>query len=175
MAISQALQTRLQLRESTLGNEWQIWEHKTFNIHRGVLHWRPTIANLSYVDMVAQIREQVKANYSISWWRGFAFGVVIESPEIPADISMIEESIDTRASSKGTWQWTVFICEPTQTLIGIHTWTEGYLSPAYRDLLKHFESLSWTVGSFKKEKDKLMQFLTAISSLKRIKLQEFEK
>jgi hypothetical protein len=165
---------KLRLREDTADSQWQVWELKTLNLHRGVLHWRLGASPGSYAELAAEIRRAVRRYFRVSWWRGFGFGVLIESPAIPADISAIEEAIDTRASGLGTWQWTVFACEPQQFAVGVHTWTAGYLSPVYRDVISSFESRGWTVGSFKKEKDRLMQFLLTVASIKGYRVQEFE-
>lgn len=174
MTLAEALQTHLRLREDAGDAEWQVWEHKTFNIHRGVLCWRPSRSHLSFAEMTALVRESVKAHYPVSWWRGFGFGVLIEARALPPDLADIDDAIATRAAEKGTWQWTVFACEPARTCIGVHTWTEGYLSPVYRQLIARYESLGWSVGSFKKEKDHLMQFLTAAARIKGHGLHEFE-
>ena len=88
---------------------------------------------------------------------------------------MIDSSIDTRASKKGCWQWTVIAGTESQTAVGIHTWIEGYLSPVYREILKQYESAGWMVGDVKKEKDQLMKFLTSATRLKGIRFREFER
>lgn len=174
MTPTNAFESRLRLRDEDTSPEWQVWERKTLNIHRGVLHWRPTDAHLTYTEMATEIRRTVKEKFKVSWWRGFGFGVLIDATAIPDDISAIEESVDARASSKGTWQWTVFACEPAQIAVGVHTWTEGYLSPVFRDLLAGYESQGWTVGRFKKEKDALIKFLMAAARLKGFRPREFE-
>lgn len=169
--INGALALRLQWRERE--SDWAIWEHKTFNIHRGVLHWCAP-DNLGFQEIAHVVRQRVKQLFPITWWRGFAFGVLIESPRLPPDVVAIDATIDTRASGQGTWQWTVLAAVDTQTAVGVHTWKAGYLSETYRQLLKHFEAKGYLVGSFKKEKDKLMQFLTMVAGLKGIKFSEFE-
>jgi hypothetical protein len=174
MTVADVLQNRLRLRDDATDGEWQVWEHKTLNTHRGVLYWSPPESGLSYAEMAFRIRERVRTNYRVAWWRGFGFGVVIESKAIPPDISAIESHVDARASGRGTWQWTVLACKVSETAVGVHTWTEGFLSPVYRQLLARCESEGWAVGSFKKEKDRLMQFLTAAARLKGYRLREFE-
>jgi hypothetical protein len=52
---------------------------------------------------------------------------------------------------------------------------EVYLSPVYRDLAAHYQSTGIEVGSFTKEMDLLMKFLTAPARAKGIKLAEFEQ
>jgi hypothetical protein len=74
--------------------------------------------------------------------------------------------VDVRENEKGTWQWTLLACPAMKVAVGIHTWTSGYLSPVYQSLANHFKSEGYNVGNFKKEKDKLMAFLVAISGKK---------
>lgn len=173
MTPTNAFESRLKLRTDSASTEWQLWERKTLNIHRGVLHWRPG-GNLTYAEMATEIRRTIKEKFKVSWWRGFGFGVLIEAGTMPSDIASLESSVDARASSKGTWQWTVFACQPAKIAVGVHTWTEGYLSPVFRDLLAGNESQGWAVGRFKKEKDALMKFLVAAARLKGFQPREFE-
>ncbi len=173
MSVEEMFQTMLRLREPVAGPEWQIWEHKTFNIHRGVLRWRPQDP-LTFGKMSQAVLEQVKTSFRVSWWRGFGFGVLIEVPALPEDLAAIDATIGTRANSKGTWQWTVLACPTLETAVGVHTWAEGYLAPLYRALIGHFESLRFEVGSFKKDKGALLQFLTGVARLKGLKIAEFE-
>ena len=86
----------------------------------------------------------------------------------------MEDWIDTRANRRGTWQWAIYACAPAEVAVGVHTWTEGFLSPVYRDLLDYYGSLNYEVGSFRKEKDQLMKFLTAAARLKGFRFTEFE-
>jgi hypothetical protein len=174
MVVDDVLQTRLRCRQSGANSDWRIWEHKTFNMHRGVVQWRLNHEAMSYDQMAQAVSERVQESFRLSWWRGFAFGALIESPTIPQDIAKIEATIDTRANSKGTWEWTVLACPQAQITVGVHTWAEVYLSPVYRGLIAYYESIGFQVGSFKKEKDKLMQFLTTVGRFKGPKFVEFE-
>ncbi len=173
MNLDEVLQQYLKKKPSSADSAWQIWEHKTLNMHRGVLCWNPN-PGLNCTQMVEQVRGQIDSSFHISWWRGFGFGVIIDSPLIPGDIIQIENAIDTRNSEKGTWQWTIFSCKSLKTVFGMHTWAEGYLSTSFRQILSNCESEGYATGIFKKEKDRLMQFLTETASLKGIEFQEFK-
>jgi len=63
-------------------------------------------------------------------------------------------------NSIGTWQWSVLVLEKDKTAIGAHMWLQGYLTMTYQQLIQGYETEGFKVATFKKEKDKLMQFLT---------------
>ena len=44
MSVAEVIGAQLRPRGHNLGPEWHLWEHKTLNIHRGVLHWQPVDA-----------------------------------------------------------------------------------------------------------------------------------
>jgi hypothetical protein len=173
LGVDQVLGRQLRMRAAD-ADEWRIWEYKTLNIHRGVLCWRPrhSVANTS--SLIEAIRQKTQESFRAAWWRGFGFGVVVECPIIPADIGELASAIDTRANGRETWQWTVIIGAENQVAFGVHTWKEGYLSPTHRGLLAYLETIGYHVGSFKKEKDKLMQFIATIAKLKGVEFSEFQ-
>ncbi len=173
-AIDEILQTRLSVREDAVGTEWRFWEHKSMMLHRGVLHWRCADRPASVSEIPRRVRKHVGSRYKISWWRGFGFGVLIEFDATPKYLSAVHDWVETRANNEGTWQWAVLASGEAQVALGVHTWTEGYLSPVYRDLLDHYRSIGFTVEGIKKDKDRLMQFLTAVAKLKGIRFDEFE-
>ena len=173
MAIDTILNEKLRLRSDS-SEEWLLWEYKTLNMHRGVLHWAPAQPNIEWSELADCIRKKVNASFKQSWWRGFALGAVVEVIENPMDVGFVESCVDTRANSKGTWQWLILVCPAEKTAIGMHTWVEGYLSSSYRAILADYESKGYFTGSFKKEKDKLMKFLATVAQLKGVKFPEFE-
>jgi hypothetical protein len=174
VSVEEVLRSRLKPREDILGTEWRLWEHKTLNLHRAVLHWQATDRTPGLPRMSELVREQAESRFRIAWWRGFAFGALIEAEAVPPDLPAAEDCIDTRANAKGTWQWLIYACATAQVAVGVHTWTEGFLSPVYRGLLDCYRSAGYEVGSFRKEKDRLMKFLTAAAKLKGYRFQEFE-
>ena len=164
MSIDNILQEKLRLREDCSDLAWRLWERKSLNLHRGVLHWQPRQNCLSCAGLASAVREQVAANYRISWWRGFAFGVVVEVPEMPDDILTLGDFIDVRNKSAGTWQWTILVCHQPRTVIGVHTWLGGFLTATHQGILEQYQGLDFATGSFKKEKDRLMNFLINVST-----------
>jgi hypothetical protein len=161
MAVNEIVSKTLHLRETDGYRDWRVWEYKSINMHRGVLHWWPRQPVACCAEITSAIRQRVGGHYRTSWWRGFAFGAIVEVSEFPHDVASIESCIDTRANSKGTWQWMVLVCPVATTAIGVHTWIEGYLAPTYRALLDHYQNLGYRTGGFMKDKDRLMQFLEA--------------
>lgn len=174
MNIDTILQRKLRPRESAPDPAWRVWEHKTLNRHRGVLHWRPAGEAPTFARVADVMRGQAAASFRVSWWRGFAFGALVELPKVPADVDALKGVIDVRDNPKGTWQWTVVVCPPARTAVGIHTWIEGYLSPVYRGLIDLHREQGFEVGSVRKEKDGLMNFLTSIAAWKGIRFEEFK-
>jgi len=172
-ALDEILSERLRLDEERSTPEWRRWEHRTLNRHRGVLHWRPARDVSSLQEIASAVREQARSWFRVAWWRGFAFGVIVELPRLPGDAASALDSIDTRANAQGTWQWTVLAGSESGAAIGVHTWMEGWLSPPFRGILEYYESLGMSVGRFTKEKDALLRFLTGTASLKGIRFPEF--
>jgi hypothetical protein len=146
-------------------SEWRMWEAKTFNVHRGVLLWRPEGTTLSMPNVEELVREKVKACFKRSWWRGFAFGVILDLQSMTDGLETINDSIDIRKNGKGTWQWTILSIRDAQNTVGVHTWIKGWLTPVYQDLMAYYEGCGHRVGSFKKEKGKVLELLTAVAKL----------
>lgn len=149
------------------------WEYKTFNIHRGVLYLCPKFS-INYSRFAEEVRQKLLSRYKVSWWRGFAFGVVLEVKSIPDDLQTIIDSIDVRNNKKGTWQWVILICHEQKITIAVHTWMAGLLTPVYQEVLKICKSSGYEVKNIKKEKDKVMNFLIKISRLKGLSFKEYE-
>ena len=152
---------------------WTFWEHKTINIHRSILHWSAN-SELSYPAISDAVRVKIKEKYKASWWRGFAYGAIIDVPTTPDGIDNIGESIDNRDNKNGAWQWIILVCQESKSVVAIHTWTVGFLTPIYEAIIARYRSDGYNVGVFKKDKDKLMQFLTKMSALKGVHFQEYE-
>ncbi len=153
--------------------DWTLWEHKTLNIHRAILHWSP-ISKLTYPDISEAVRNKINKKFKVSWWRGFAYGIIIDVPSMPDGIDIIDDSIDTRDNKNGTWQWIVLECLEPKSIVAVHTWMSGFLTPIYESLLSNYRSQGYEVGDFKKEKDKVMNFLTKVSALKGVHFQEYK-
>lgn len=64
--LKKILGRQLQPRPTT-DDEWQVWEHKTLNIHRGVLHWQPKHEVLSAVSLIEGIRAKAQQSFRMAW------------------------------------------------------------------------------------------------------------
>src|SRR6266496_3083085 len=162
MPIDDILSKKLRKVEAMSSAEWQVWEHKTFNMHRGVLEWTSGRILKSYGEASGAIRAEVAQRFKVSWWRGMGIGVVIYLNSPPEGITACLDDIDGRENSRGTWQWSIIVFRQSRVAVGVHMWMSGYLSTVYEQTLSRFESEGYRVASCKKEKDKLMQFLTLV-------------
>lgn len=142
---------------------WRFWELRTLNRHRvvGLLKERRQFADAR--DLESEIRNVVSRHFKCSWWRGMAYGVVADVGSIsltPDDLKML---VDVRENSKGTLQWVILAAGNAHAAVGVHTWIEAYLSPAYRGTLQALSEAGYQVVSARKEKDGLMKFLTGVA------------
>lgn len=162
MQIRELLEQRLKPCTEIPDSEWQVWEHKTLNMHRAVLEWTPHRALRNYGEVSGSIRAEVARRFKVSWWRGMGFGAVVYLPFPPDEMATCVDDIDVRQNSKGTWQWSIFVLKESRAVLGVHMWMSGYLSSVYELVLSQCETEGYQVATFKKDKDKLMQFLTSI-------------
>ena len=167
------LQLKLQHKPTLSNDEWSVWEHKTWNVHRGVLCWRPMLEDLTIDELATTVREKVERSFKRSWWRGFGFGVLVVLDAKPDAFKIIDQFIDTRENAKGTWQWVILVFPKANVAVGVHTWTAGYLSSVFQGLLNAWEATGFRAESFKKEPDKLMRFLLAAAG-PRLRPAEFD-
>ena len=59
----------------------------------------------------------------------------------------------------------ILVAADRHVAIGVHTWIEAFLSPAYRAILLSLENMGCQVNSVRREKDGLMKFLTGVANL----------
>src|SRR6266571_2564867 len=160
MKIDELLIPQLKKRHDLSDSEWAIWEHRTWNIHRAVLVWSPAQTPTDYSEVSEAIRNKIQQTQKVSWWRGMGFGFIGIFPSLPKGIEACVDDIDVRENAKGTWQWSVICLGSEKAAVGAHMWMQGYLTPTYQTILSQFEADGYKVASFKKEKDKLTEFLT---------------
>ena len=150
---------------SDLPRTWTLWQHKTLNIHRGIIHWDQT-ANAATMDKARdEVRHVVQSRFRPTWLRGFGFGAVITMSEIDDSYKNVADLIDARNNSKGTWQWIVLYLPVPRAALGVCTWTEGYLAPVYQDILARLRKSGHFCESHKKDMDAVLKALSSIRKL----------
>jgi hypothetical protein len=154
--------TRLKPLKVDLPPSWQLWQYKSLNMHRGVIHWDATSVTCTLPEIREQIRRVVRDHFRPSWWRGFGFGAIISLNHVDDSFKDAVDVVDVRNNSKGVWQWIVLHFPMLHAAAGICTWTEGYLAPVYRDLLCGLQNSGFSCESYRKDMDALMKGLLAI-------------
>ena len=97
------LQLKLQHRPTLSNDEWSVWEHKTWNIHRGVLCWRPMHEELTIDELATTVREKVERSFKRSWWRGFGFGVLVVLDAKPDAFKIVDQYIENPTGCGGSF------------------------------------------------------------------------
>jgi hypothetical protein len=158
--ISSVVDGKLSGRGDLSEPDWRFWERRNLNMHRLVGQWSLP-QSLEATDLGTEARAAIGRHFRRAWWRGLAWGVVVEVPDITLTPSDVKELIDVRENARGTWQWLVFVSPAKKTVLAAHTWIEGYLSPVYRGLLGQLQERAFQIMSVRREKDGLMRVLTA--------------
>lgn len=154
---------RLKPWAADLPPSWRLWQYKSLNLHRGVIHWDATSTTIALPEIRDQVRTVVRNHFRPAWWRGFGFGAIVSLDHVDESFKHAADLVDVRNNGKGTCQWLVLHFPSSQTAIGIRTWTEGYLAPVYHDLLSELRNTGFTCESYQKDMDAFMKQLTAIS------------
>ncbi len=63
MSVGEILGATLRRRDDLGGDEWCLWERRTWNVHRGAMHWRPRQDPASWAEVERAVREKVRAAY----------------------------------------------------------------------------------------------------------------
>src|SRR5215469_793625 len=165
-AISQAAQRPGMRLRSDIGEpNWRFWELRNINMHRvvGLATENRQFTDVS--DLGQEIRAVLQKNFKCAWWRGIAYGVVMELSAISLAADDLKMLVDIRDNPKGDLQWVVLVSSDVRTVLGVHTWIEGFLSPVYRDVLQTLAAGGYHVASIMREKDGLLKFLTAVADV----------
>jgi hypothetical protein len=164
VSISDVLSHRLKPKPADVPSGWTLWEHKTLNIHRGVIEWDSSGSRVRLDSLRDEVRDVVRQRFRPSWWRGFGFGVIVTLDEFDESLKEASSLIDVRNTSKGCWQWLVLNFPAARSAIGVQTWTEGYLAPTYRDVLAELESSGIQCQSLKRDMDAFLKGLMAVKN-----------
>ncbi|MBO0698250.1 MAG: hypothetical protein J2P46_07645 [Zavarzinella sp.] len=154
---------RLKPLATDLPETWRLWEHKTLNIHRGVIHWDATATDDTLADVREEVRAVVARYFRPAWWRGFGFGTVVSLGHADESFGRAAELIDVRNNRRGTWQWLALHFPKLREAVGVCTWTEGYLAPVYRDLLEALRGAGFRCQSYQRDMDALVKHLVTVA------------
>ena len=162
---SAVAERHLHYRDDITEAGWSFWELRTLNMHRvvGLLRAHRQFDNPR--DLEQDVRSAVGRHFKRSWWRGMAYGIVIEAASLQS-FDGLQEVVDARDNSKGTFQWVVLLAPDAPVVIGVHTWIEGFLSPVFRNTLDALRRERFDVTSVTRPKDGLMTALTEVADLR---------
>lgn len=155
----------LRARSDIVEPGWSFWELRNLNRHRvvGLLKaWRQ-FADPG--DLEKEIRSSIAHHFKRAWWRGMAYGAVVESASLQS-LEGVLELVDTRDNSKGTLQWVILLAPGTPVAVGVHTWMEGFLSPVFRSALEQLRAQGFDVTTLTRPKDRLVAVLTEVADLR---------
>jgi hypothetical protein len=155
----------LALRTDLTVPDWTFWELRTLNRHRVVALFKAHRSFASVHELNDEIRGVLSREFRRSWWRGIAYGVVVDVSTISLKPDDLKALVDVHENSRGDVQWVVLTALDRQVAVGVHTWIEAYLSPAYQAILLSLQSARFRITSVKREKDGLMKFLTGVADL----------
>ena len=155
--------------------ELYLWEKKTWGLHRGLVYLEQDSFSSSR-DIEEAVRDVVATEFNLKWeWlRGFAFGACIKAREIPGDLNAIEKCVDIRNRLQGVFQWLIFAADKPPFSFGIHTWTEGYLSPIFRNIAAAIEETETPCHTFVRDKGRFFEFAQKAIALKGARVPEFD-
>jgi hypothetical protein len=164
--VSPVLQDRkLRPRHDIAEPGWAFWELRNLNMHRLVGVARPQQAFADADAVESYVRDTMTRHFKRSWWRGMAYGVVLDRVSVDCLDALID-IVDVIDNSKGTLQWAVLLAPGAPVAIGVHTWIEGYLSPVYRRLMDELRRLRFDVTSLIRPRDGLAGMLFEINDFR---------
>jgi len=125
---------------------------KTTNMHRGILDFVAS-DNQSVESIETEIRRIVSEVYKINWFRGFAYGVVVQFESPPHfELSNFLGCVDGVNRNDGVLQWIIAIDHSRRTAFATHMWAHGYLHDAFMKTADVAASLNYRVQRTYKEK-----------------------
>jgi hypothetical protein len=155
----------LKIRSDLAVPGWMFWELRTLNRHRVVGLLKAHRAFATAQNLNDEIRGVLSREFKRAWWRGIAYGVIVEVDAIALNADDLKMLVDLRENEKGVLQWLILVSADRHVAIGVHTWMEAFLSPTYRAILLSLEGMGCQVNSVRREKDGLMKFLTGVANL----------
>jgi len=143
--------TGLQPISSELSGEWRFWEMKTPNMHRGVVDYMP-LAEVSLIGAERSVRQGVLRVFRPSWWRGFAYGAVIQFSHSPAfPLRDLLACVDSFNRNDGVLQWIVAVDHQAKTAFAAHMWMQGSLHNLFVESLNPLIRLHYSIEKIYKD------------------------
>jgi len=153
---------KMRLRSDINEPGWTFWELKNLNMHRVVGLRRAGISATDAASLDAALRAALARNFKRAWWRGIAYGVIIDVGTLTLTADDLKVLVDVYENNKGTMQWVILLAGDARHATGVHTWIEGFLSPVYRDVLQKLAENGCRISSAMRDKTGLLKFLTAV-------------
>lgn len=164
---------RLQARDDLDEPGWRFWELRNLNMHRVVGLLKASRRFADPRELEAEIRGAIARNFRRAWWRGLAYGAVVELAPVSWSSDDLKPLVDIYENRKGVLQWVVLAEGDERRALGVHTWEATYLSPVYSAILAALAAAGWQVARAVKGKDGLLKFLTGVSALEGVSFPEF--
>ena len=168
-----AARRKLRLRGDLAEPGWSFWELRNLNMHRVVGLLQADRPFAAAQDLEREIRGAIARNFKRAWWRGLAYGAVIEAAASSWNPDDLKAMVDIYENSKGVLQWVILVAQDTRTAVAVHTWMESYLSPVYREVLDGLTAGGYRVTTAIKGKDGLLKFLTGVSVARGVAFPDF--
>lgn len=141
----------------------RLWEYKDANLHRGIVEHSPTRQPAAASDVAQDIRATVANTFKPSWWRGFAFGSVIQLASSPSEsLDVYGSFIDSFNNSKGVWQWVIAVDHQKNRAYACHMWLHGSLHANFQKTIDQLLAMGFDV---KKEYRAKPRFFSRTESL----------
>jgi hypothetical protein len=159
--LSSLPQGRLERRRDLSMPEWSFWQYRNLSFQRVVGLWQPDRAPTTAEQLGASVRSIFGRHFPRAWWRDLAFGIVVQVDEISISWEDAADFIDVREHADGFWRWLVLVLRSKHAL-GIHSWTEAYLSPLYRALTRRLAAAGMQVTRVRRERDGRMKTVAVL-------------
>ncbi len=150
--------------DKPLPTGWEAWENKNLSMHRIIFFFYQSNADLSLTETVNQVRDIIRNQFKIRFWRGMAFSTIYHFEQAPKEeeFNYAFKDIDIEDQPKGTHQWCAIVMKDIKMVQCFHTWMAVKTSPILEALLQSYSTDGFEVNTVKKEKGKLLKMLNTI-------------
>jgi hypothetical protein len=89
------------------------------------------------------LRKEIRAQFRVSFLRGFGFGVFLNDFDVPPEF--VENCIDNTTRRGGACQWMIAARARDRQALGVHMWQKGRMTPVYEAMLAGLRQRGFTV------------------------------